>query len=71
MLLAQDFRDLSLDKHRALYEMEVATNLGDAMVAISEVQFKQAEVDFNLALAWMELDLITGKGVQGESLEIH
>ena len=71
MLLAYDYRDLSLDKHRALYEMEVKTNLGNAMVAISEVQFKKAEVEFKLALAWMELDLLTGNNTKGESVETH
>ncbi|MCW9013319.1 MAG: TolC family protein [Gammaproteobacteria bacterium] len=71
IMLSLDYRELSLDKNRALYEMEVKTNLGSAMVAISEVRFKQAEVDFNLALAWMELDLLTGKNLQDEIAKIH
>jgi len=59
MQLALNYRELSLDRNRALYEMEVATNLGDAMTAISEVRYQQAKTDFELALAWMELQLLT------------
>jgi outer membrane protein TolC len=67
MQVKQDFRELSLDRSRALYEMEFTTDLGDAMVAISEVRFKQAETDFQLALAWMELNLLLGHSVYDES----
>ncbi len=59
----QDYRELSLDRSRALYEMEATTDLGDAMVAISEVRYRQAEADFQLALAWMELKLLLGQNV--------
>jgi outer membrane protein TolC len=65
--ISQDFRELALDRSRALYEMEATTNLGDAMVAISEVRFRQAETDFQLALAWMELNLLLGQTVYDES----
>ena len=61
MLSKMDFRELALDKNRALYEMEVSTNLGDAMVAISEVRYRQAKTDFELTLAWMELKLLLGE----------
>ena len=55
-----EFSELYLDRSRALYELEVKTDLGDAMVAMSEMRFQQAQVEFELALAWMELDLLTG-----------
>lgn len=54
-----DFNELYLDRSRALYDLEVKTDLGDAMVAMSETRYQQAQVEFELALAWMELDLIT------------
>lgn len=54
-------RELSLDKSRALYEMEVKTDLGDSMVAISEIQYKQAKNEFELMLAWMQLRLLMGE----------
>lgn len=55
------FRELNLDKSRALYEMEVKTDLGNSMVAISEVQYKQAKNEFELALAWMQLRILAGE----------
>jgi len=58
---SQDFRELRLDKSRALYEMEVQTNLGSSMVAISEIQYKKAKNDFELFLAMMQLRLISGE----------
>lgn len=64
MLQALDYRELDLDRSRTLYELEVKTNLGNAMVAISEARFNQAKTEFDLALAWMELELIVGKDIQ-------
>ena len=58
---SQEYRELRLDKSRALYEMEVKTNLGSSMVAISEIQYKQAKNDFELALARMQLRLLAGE----------
>lgn len=58
---SQEFWELNLDKSRALYEMEVKTDLGNSMVAISELQYKQAKNEFELTLAWMQLRLLTGK----------
>jgi outer membrane protein TolC len=59
--MSQELRELKLDQNRALYEMEVETDLGDAMVAISEIQYEQAKNEYELALAWMELRLLVGK----------
>lgn len=61
LLSTQAFRELSLDRSRALYEMEVKTDLGDSMVAISEVQYKRAKNEFDLVLAWMQLQLLMGE----------
>ncbi|MCW8933385.1 MAG: TolC family protein [Gammaproteobacteria bacterium] len=58
---SQEFRELSLDKSRALYEMEVQTNLGSSLVAISEIQYKKAKNDFELFLARMQLRLLSGE----------
>ncbi len=65
--ITENYRELDLDRSRALYEMEATTNLGEAMVAISEVRFRRAENDFQLALAWMELNLLLGQTVYDES----
>ncbi len=61
LLSTQTFRELSLDKSRALYEMEVKTDLGDSMVAISELQYRRAKNEFELVLAWMQLQLLMGE----------
>jgi outer membrane protein TolC len=61
LLSTQAFRELSLDKSRALYEMEVKTDLGDSMVAISETRYKRAKNEFELVLAWMQLQLLMGE----------
>ncbi|MCW8854186.1 MAG: TolC family protein [Gammaproteobacteria bacterium] len=53
-----EYHELELDKNRVLYEMEVATNFGDAMVAISDTRYKQVKTDFELALAWMNLEIM-------------
>lgn len=58
---SKEFRELRLDKSRALYEMEVKTNLGRSMIAISEIQYKQAKNDFELILARMQLRLLAGE----------
>ena len=58
-----DYRDLYLDRSRALYEMEVKTDLGDSMVKISEARLKLARAKFNTALTWARLDALLGKEV--------
>jgi len=57
----QDLRELSLDKKRTLYEMEVATDLGNSMVAISEIRYLRAKNEYALALAWLQLNLLAGE----------
>jgi outer membrane protein TolC len=57
----QRYRDLYLDRSRALYEMEVTTDLGDSMVEISEAQHRVAEVEYNIALAWARMDALLGR----------
>lgn len=56
-----DFRELYLDRSRALYEMEVRTDLGDAMVRWSEAKVVDIQVRNQLILAWAELDLMLGR----------
>lgn len=59
------FRDLYLDRSRALYEMEVRTDLGDALTRLTEAQWLAAAVDFELALTWAKIDALTGRLVPG------
>ena len=55
------YRDLYLDRSRALYEHEMRADLGDAMVQISESALRSARVDFELALAWARIHGLTGR----------
>jgi len=54
------WRDLYLDRSRALYELEARTDLGDAMTRVTEAQWLAAQVEFRLALAWVRLEALTG-----------
>ncbi len=58
------WRDLSLDRARALYEMEVRTDLGDALVRLTEAQYQAAQAEFEWALVWARIDALTGRLVQ-------
>ena len=54
------WRELYLDRSRALYEMEVRADLGDAMTRVTEAQWQAAQVEFRLALAWARLEALAG-----------
>lgn len=55
------YRELSLEQSRALYEMEVKADLGDAMVELTEAQLLTAQINYQFMLAWYKMDLLTGK----------
>lgn len=54
------YRDLSLEKARAEYELELKTNLGGSMAETQYAQLKRRAVEYRLALAWARLDALTG-----------
>lgn len=54
------YRDLYLDRSRALYELEVRTDLGDAMVRNTEAAYESAQADYELAIAWARLRALLG-----------
>lgn len=60
LVVTGDYRDLSLDRSRTLYDLEVSTDLGDSMVRISDWRLQQAETDFEIALAQARLDALAG-----------
>jgi len=64
-----NYRDLYLDRSRALYELEVNSDLGDAMTRVTEAQWLAAQVEFRLALAWARLDALTGDLIQPSTQE--
>lgn len=69
MFAQSDYRELYLDRSRALYELEVKTDIGDAMVKVTQAEREQLETDFNIMLYWEQLDILTGNSgsrVQGK-----
>jgi len=57
----QNYREMDLDHRRALYEMEVKTDLGKGMALISEAQFFVKQTEYKMASAWIRLDILTGQ----------
>ena len=58
-----NYRELYLDQRRALYELETQTDLGDAMVQISEAQRYLKQTEFDMAYRWAQLDALLGKTI--------
>lgn len=56
-----DYRELYLDRSRALYELEVKTDLGDAMTEISAVRLDVAHAEFEWMMAQAELAALAGR----------
>jgi outer membrane protein TolC len=56
-----EYRELYLDRSRALYEFEVTTDLGDAMVQQTEARLLALRTEFELALAWGLIDVLLGQ----------
>lgn len=56
-----NYRDLYLDRSRGLYELDIRTDLGDAMVKFSDARFFTAKTDFALATAWASLHRLLGQ----------
>lgn len=60
MQAQSEYRELYLDRSRTLYDMEVTTDLGDAMVRITEAERDVMLTDFNISLAWEQLQILAG-----------
>jgi len=64
-----NYSELYLDQRRALYELETKSNLGNAMVLISEAQRYLKETEFSIAYHWAQLDALMGKTVYSGIVE--
>jgi len=58
-----DYRDMKLDRNRALYEMEVQTTMGDSLTLVTDAQWQVARVEFETLVTWAKLDALQGKGI--------
>lgn len=65
VIALMDYRDLYLDRSRALYQMDVKTDLGDAMVKTSDIRLKSMQNKLSIALAWARTEVLLGKTVYG------
>lgn len=59
-----EYSELYLDKSRVLYEMEVRSTLGDAMITVTRAQYEALETDFDIAYAWARMDALTGSMIK-------
>jgi outer membrane protein TolC len=64
-----EYRELYLDRSRALYEMEVRTDLGDSMVQMSVVRLERAKAEFDWLLTQARLAALTGSLIEEQSQE--
>ncbi len=60
-LARMDYRDLYISRARYLYQMEDEADLGDSMVQQSAAAHFNARTEFELALAYERLALLTGR----------
>jgi outer membrane protein TolC len=58
------YRDQSLERARAEYELELKTNLGTGMAEIQAARLRRKSVDYQLALAWEKLNGLLGQPVE-------
>ncbi|MCF6211057.1 MAG: TolC family protein [Gammaproteobacteria bacterium] len=63
LVVQAEYRDLYLDRSRALYELEIKSDLGDAMTQTSDVRLQQARVDYEITLAWGRVRALLGQDV--------
>jgi len=57
----KEYRELYLDLGRVRYELEVASDLDDAMVGIPALQYDLMRMSFSMALAWARIDALLGR----------
>jgi len=56
-----DFRELYLDRSRAEYELEMRTDLGDAMVQASDARLRHLQYQRDALIAQAKLELLLGE----------
>jgi hypothetical protein len=60
LLVKGDYRDLYLDRSRTLYDLDLASDLGDSMTQIAAVQYERAKNLYQIQLTQARLDALTG-----------
>jgi len=63
-----EYQLLYFDRSQALYELEVKSDLGDAMSRISEAKYQAAKVEFQLMFTWAKLQALTGQKISSTKM---
>jgi len=58
-----EYRELYLDRSRAIYQMEVKADLGDAESKIADAKFKIMKNKFAIAMVWARIEAMLGETV--------
>ncbi len=58
-----DYRDQYMDRSRTLYELEEVADLGDAQAEQVKALLELTRVEYQIALVWSQINIMTGKGV--------
>jgi outer membrane protein TolC len=58
--VSADYRELYFDRSRALYEMELKSDLGDSMAHMTRVRRQVEENRYGILLAWLEREALAG-----------
>ncbi|SMN12714.1 hypothetical protein BHECKSOX2_680 [Bathymodiolus heckerae thiotrophic gill symbiont] len=56
-----DYRDLYLERARANYEMELESDIGDALIQLTNTEYKLAKNQFDFVIWFEKLALLTGE----------
>jgi outer membrane protein TolC len=66
LVVTGDFRDLYLERSRTLYDLEIASDLGDSMSQIADLHLQRAANDLQIRLTRAKLDALAGSLLPGE-----
>ena len=61
--VSEEYGELYMDKNRALYELEVASDFGDAVVRVSKVILKKLQTKLDFLATEAQLAALQGQAV--------
>ncbi|WP_372591101.1 TolC family protein [Guyparkeria sp.] len=64
MQAMENYAELNFTRNQTLYQMEKATDLGDAMAEMSMAQFERMKTTYDLATRWAEYALLTNRPIE-------
>ncbi|MDH5184439.1 MAG: TolC family protein [Gammaproteobacteria bacterium] len=60
MQALNDYEGFYLDRTRTLYEQGLQTTLGDAMIRITDAEWRLSRTEFDMAMLWVKLEGLVG-----------